>query len=423
MTVPLAGGAAGEFTLHIQRLKKDSSSNWTNQVISKFVETDKTPCQTFQEIKVMWQGYYQAMIDAGIHPSVIQLYIDSISNPRNESSRESAGVYAETGLAACGFAGAPGMIICGPYAVTSVQQYYVPHENTHGFQWELTAEDDEQNLLLYRIFGKYANDFYHQSQTDPSHFTPSDRLWYVETADYTLQNEAEWIAQIFPNYLFGGITHWAYIDNNFPQLKAFFNCVWKTGGSFSSCQASSGAPMISYPETVPVVDIPVVAGFTQAETEAIWNTCFRTAASSTHQAAFDTLIERLTPGLYANSSSVYRLGFGDCNHDGVVDWVCSYKGAAPGGGNYLWNSSNQVGAYTFVVSGKDGDTYAEYKQDPYITLSSTVGTIVQPMYREWQGNYGSCNGAFYFRDAPSRYSYFVQGINGLPAELLNKTDW
>lgn len=423
ITVSLAGGGTAQFTLHVQRLVKTAAYTWGTDVVSTFSENGKTPCQAYEDIKVMWQDYYQDMIDAGIDSDVIQTYVNSLSNPRSESARDQAGVYAETYLSACGFAGSPGTIYCGVDATAGVQHYYVAHENTHGFQWESTRTDDSQNIILYRIFGKYANDFYNQSISDSSVFTPISGAWSVNTMDYALQNEAEWIADIFSGYLYGGTGHWSYIDGNFPKLKSFFDCFWKSGNTFSSCQSSTGVSMIDYPQKVPVVDIPIVSGFTQAESEAIWNICFNTSSSSSHLTAFNNLIERLTPGLYTNSSPYFELGYGDCNHDGYIDWICSYKGAAPGGGNYLWNTSNQIGAYTFIASGKSGDTYAEYKQDPYLTLPTINGSLAQPMYREWQGSFGSCNGASYFSAAPTRFPTFVQSISGLPSELTNKTDW
>lgn len=423
ITVPLGGGASAQIDLYVQRLVKTSANDWTNEIVATFSETGKTPCQTFDDVKAMWQSYYQDMLDAGVHSAVIQKHVDALTNPRNDPDREYAGVYAEAFLGSCGFNGLAGGIYCGLESSALVKFYFVAHENTHGFQWESNRSDDLQNIALYRIFAKYANDFYSQSLSDPSLFTPVNGDWTVGTMDYALQNEVEFIAEVFPGFLYGGDGHWVYLKNNFSQLKSFFECVWNGGNSMTVCQSSSGVAMVNYAQKIPTVSIPVVSGFTQAESEAIWNVCFNTASSSTYVTAFNNLIERLTPGRYANSSSNYELGYGDCNHDGYVDWICSYKGPAPDGGSYLWNTNNQVGAYTFIASGKTGDFYAEYKQDPYLNSATVQGSLVQPMYREWQGTFGSCNGAKYFNEAPTRFPVFAQGISGLPSELVNKTDW
>lgn len=96
------------------------------------------------------------------------------------------------------------------------------------------------------------------------------------------------------------------------------------------------------------------------------------------------------------------------------------QGPAADGNGYLWNANSQVGAYTFVVSGKKGDSYAEYKQDYF---DAKLVTLLQPQYREWQGQYKSCNGASYFTYRKDKFPYYVSGIEGLSEEFKTKTDW
>ena len=241
--------------------------------------------------------------------------------------------------------------------------------------------------------------------------------------DYALQNEDEWMAEIFRDYLYPGTGHWAYIQANHVDLANFFDCVWKQGKTFTECHNNTGVSTVSFANKVPVVDLPLVGGYNSVEQEAIWNVCFNSQDKSNHIANFDALIDWFTPGLYSNSADHFKLGYGDCDHNGVIDWICSYKGNAPDGGNYLWNSDNQTGTFTFIASGDIGINYADYRQDPYLTLPTINGSLAQPMYREWQGTYGSCNGARYFYQVPDRFPAFSSQVSNLPAEYNGKTSW
>lgn len=421
VSLPIGGGATTPINLYVQRVEKLSSGAWGTNTLETFESTGKTPCQTFDEMKSLWQEFYQDMVDAGLHADVIKYYASGISNLNDDANRVNSGVYGETGLGSCGYAGAVGTITCVAAATTGVKQYYMAHENTHAFQWDFTLSDiSVQNILFYRIFAAYANSLYHQSLADDSVFSDADGRWNIALTDYALQNEAEWIAEIFRNYLYAGAMQWDYINNNHNDLASFFNCVWKEGKSFTTCQTETIVAAVAYAETVPVVNIPVYSGLTSAQSEAIWNVCFDTANKESHRTVFNDLINTLVPDLYVDAADSYELGYGDCNHDGVLDWVCTYEGSAPGGGNYLWNTANQVGAYTFIASGKSGDSYAEYKQDPYLEDS---GTLVRPEYREWEGTYGSCNGSMKFQRVPTRFVDFASGVSGLPSDLQGKDDW
>lgn len=423
VSVPLTSTTIGTFTLHIQNIEKLSYSEWSTNAVVQFAENGKTPCEVYSETETSWKDFYQDMLDAGIHYDVVQHYINSISNPNQTEARAQSGVYAETFLSACGYAIAPGTVICGVSPESGPKKYYMPHENTHGFQADLTADEDSNNITIYRIFAAYANSIYQQSITDSGKFTSADGLWYIHTMDYALQNEAEWIAEIFADYLYSYTGHWAYISNNYPELKNFFDCVWKESKSFNQCQLESGASMVSFAQNAPVVNLTSVSNFTSSESEAVWNICFQSANKESYLNSFNNLMERLVPGIYSDVSSLYKLGFGDCNHDNVIDWICSYRGLAPNGGNYFWNHDNQIGAYTFIVSGKTNDTYSEYIQDPYLTLPTINGSLAQPMYREWQGSMGSCNGAVYFNAIPLRFPIYANEVVNLPQEFSTKVIW
>lgn len=420
-TVPLGNGDNGYFDIYVQRLTKTGINTWTDTP-AKTLDNGLTPCQTLKNIQSMWQEFYSDMISTGIHPDVVANYVSSISAYSGDPARSQAGIYAESYLGACGYAGAAGTITCGLGFDEGFKRFYLAHENTHGFQWDWSSGADE-SILLYRIFASYANALYHQSVSDSSQFVETGGAWSIALMDYALQNEAEWLSEVFRDYLYPGTGHWTYIQTNHTELANYLNCVWKQGGSFQSCQTSTNVPTISFADSVPVVDLPMLSGFGTIESEAIWNVCFASLNKNDYMTSFELVINTLTPGKYSNSADKFILGYGDCDHNGVIDWICSYKGSAPDGSSYLWNSNNQTGTYTFIASGDSSTNYAEYKQDPFLTLPTINGSLAQPMYREWQGNNGSCNGARYFNQVPKRFPIFSSQVSNLPAEYANKINW
>jgi hypothetical protein len=425
-SVPLtvAGRNAPSVMLYVQNLAKTDAYSWSDQQISTFESTGETPCVAFKNIAAMWQRFFLDLADRGLSAEVIGMYLDGITNPRKEEFRANAGVYAEEALGPCGYAGLPGTITCGVAHDENFMKYFLPHEATHGFQWERRLAGDDMDMNLFRVFSSYAKDFYFQSLSDPTQFKPSNGQWIVDPMDYAMQNGVEWQAEVFNGYLYGDRAHWAYIKARFPDLVEFFDCVWLTGESNQNCQSSAELPVVAFPEVLPTEEIRSVSGFSTQESTAIWNVCLQQATPSM-VTTFNQMSERLTPGLYSNRSGYYKLGYGDCNHDGYVDWICSYQGAAPDGiSSYLWNASNTIGTYTFITSGKRGDSYAEYIQDPFRQPDPvTDATLLQPMYRQWQGSFGSCNGATYFSWAPEEFRVVAGSITGIPSALLDKTDW
>lgn len=365
----------------------------------------------------MWQSYYQDMVAASIHPQVIEKYADSLSNPRNESARNTAGIYAIEFITGGGYNGFSGWFDGGLGWDEGFKKYFLPHENTHGFQWEAQLNQD---LLLFRVFSRYTNDFYQTGLSNPSALSDAN----VSALDYAIQNEAEWMAELFRGYIYpSGNYHWTYIVNNYTALKEFFDCIWKENKTSADCQSQTNVAMVDFPVTTPMSQIPPDGnGFTAAQHTAIWNVCFQ-RASEGEKTLFNDLINGLNANLITSvPDQYYELGIGDCNHDGVMDWVCSYKNSG-----YLWNNSysGSEGTYTFVASGikRDGENYYwEYKRDPYNTLTADE-SLLQPQYRQWQGTYGSCNGAMYFKDNGTVFPKASENVLDLPAELVNKTDW
>jgi hypothetical protein len=151
---------------------------------------------------------------------------------------------------------------------------------------------------------------------------------------------------------------------------------------------------------------PVVAGFTPAQSQAIWKVCFdrfRHTASAADFATVDALVATVAPGLPGSPSHNYQLAYGDCDHDDSIDWLCWYDGPGPvgvGNGQYLWNSANTQGAYSFIVTGNAQGAYAEYTPDPFTGDKNAQpyypyapNTLLRPNFAEWQGTHGSCNGA------------------------------
>ena len=420
MVVPLGNGESTEIMLHTQWEKKSEKGRWEGELITEYASTGQTPCETHVEVTAMWQEFFQDMIDRGMPPKIVKNYADGIRNPDNTPERANAGVYVEQHLGACGYAGRPGTIHCVPVATTDVKQYYVSHESTHAFQWDFSYDFPSESTMLYRVFAAYANYLYHLDKTNPELFK-SEGVWSIDLSDYALQNPDEWFAEVFRDYLYytPGF-HFAFMEANAPERATFFDCIWLEGNTFSTCQAAHNVPTVGLPQVVPINNLPTVQGFSQAESEAIWDVCFQTNSKASNTETFNNLISRLTSGAYTNTADYYKLGYGDCNHDGVIDWVCSYQGFAPDGGAYLWNSNNQVGAYTFVASGKIGDGYADYRQDPYF---EEKGTLLKPIYSQWQGTYGSCNGSLSFNIVPERFPIISESVTNLPSEIVDKTDW
>jgi hypothetical protein len=416
-----AQGTTVDLRLTMQWTERTGPGSYNQTHIKKFSHGE-TPCQAYDSLVAMWQKFFQDMVDRGLPEAVVTKYAASVSNFKNDPLREKrAGIYAEANLYSCGYNGFEGAIYCLPEASDDIRYYYLAHEGTHGFTWELVNDDVQEFINLYQVFAQYANDFYHQSVSDPSAFTPASGEYSVDPMNYALQNEAEWTADIFKEYLYPPEkAQYGYISKYAPWLKSYFDCIWKDGQKFSDCQKAYNIPMVSMPETTPLQTKPVVDGFSAEDQEAIWNVCFRTETASQYYAQFKSIIDRVAPDLNSEPHLHYKLGFGDCSHDGVIDWVCSYQGPAADGSGYLWNANSQVGAYTFVVSGKKGDSYAEYKQDYF---DAKLVTLLQPQYREWQGQYKSCNGASYFTYRKDKFPYYVSGIEGLSEEFKKKTDW
>lgn len=387
--LPIGDGTVQTFNLHVQQVRK-VDGQWTDEAMLEY-DDGRSPRKVLEDTAYLWAEMYRDLIARGMAQSEIEKLAQSIQAPGEES-----GVYIETELGACGYSGAPRTITCGAGTSTYTKGTML-HESVHGWEW-LTFNDVHPRSILFRdAFSRFANLVYHTRQSEPEKLSGDG--WRLDYLNYGLQNSVEWGSEMARDWAYGTRAggwpgNWQFASQHAPAFATFFDCLWLEGRELEECkQVSFGSgPLMRRPERAPEdIDIPV-AGFTAADSEAIWNVC-RGQASPAEVTHFDGLIRQVAPELPGSPAAAYRLAVGDCNHDGVEDWLCWYTGPGPGGSPYLWNRENTEGAYTFIVSGKTGDRYAEYVQDPFLTLPSINGSLAQPMYREWQGQYGSCNGA------------------------------
>lgn len=266
------------------------------------------------------------------------------------------------------------------------------HENFHGWQWMQyhTYHDNSKKLGLFFQFQDFQNQVYKMRKSKRV------KMDYYTYLDYSLQNEWEWGAETFRQWMYGGRNSvWQFITENLPQYEKYWKCTFLTEQEATACRKSNLHSMVKKPNRHPLKHgLPSMHGFTDRDQMAIWNICLRTSEANKFYHHFDGLVQKAAPHLPHGAHKHYRLGFGDCNHDGYVDYLCWYTGPGPAGvgnGNYLWNEDNKHGALAFVVSGRQGDPWAFYKPDPYF---KPLKALMQPMFREWQSDHGSCNGAF-----------------------------
>lgn len=394
--VPLAIGKDAPFTLHVQ---KDVFADgvWTN---NRLVYRDgRDPAQVFADTKKLWQTMYGDMVKSGMAPNVIQRMYAGITG-----APETDGVWIKKGLSAAGYSGMTRSIELSADRGLGT----MAHESTHGWQFGLTSGEgnEKASILFIDIFAHWANLVYHTQNKNPDKLkgkTGSEN-WILTPLDYGLQNNAEWVANAFSGWLYKNknqeyFSTWFAMEKIDTRFVDFFNYLWKSGLSVheADARAFKGVPKVKHPQYWPTDGVPSVEGFSNADSIAIWKVCMNAPDKSRYIEDFNKIVRRAAPSLPGSPAEHYKLGYGDANHDGVFDWIAFYDGPGPkgvGNGRYLWNRENKVGAYTFIVSGKKNDTYAEYKQDPYLTLPSMAGgALAQPQFREWQGRYGSCYGA------------------------------
>ncbi|GEM_PF-2036107 len=398
VVVPLGDEVNGSFVLHVQRHKKNGSS-WTDEPLV-FGDGRDAPT-VYSDTKIRFQTFYQDMIDRGMPLSQMQQMLRGITGGGSAS-----GVHIQTGASVCGYSGAPRTISCGPNA----GWFTIAHESMHGWQWGAVEDprNDEVGILFQDVFTMWANFVYHTRESNPDILKGRSAAgnWELDYLNYGLQNDAEWLANVFSGWLYSPTklngASWEAMLQSAPEFVEFFDCLWEDGGSPSVCSSEAfGDITIKHPQHRATGGIAAVEGFTDEDSTAIWKVCLGAADSNSYKSHFDEIVKRVAPNLPGSPADNYSLGYGDCNHDGTTDWVCTYTGSGPSGignGKYLWNRDNRVGAYTFIAGGNEFDTYAEYKQDPYSTLPSMAGgALSQPWYREWQGEYGSCNGASVFK--------------------------
>lgn len=403
VVVPLGDGTLSHFILHVQRHQvnpraKRDIEKWSNEPL--ILEDGRDPVQVFTDVKAKWQTFYQDMVSRGMPLSEVQQMLNGIT-----SDHERAGVWILTGLNANGYTGASREISIGPNTGLST----IAHESMHGWHWGACEDpkSDVDGILFQDLFTTWANFVYHTRKNKPEKLKGeiNGEPWVLDYLNYGLQNDAEWLANTFAGWLYAPEKsrgqNWLAMKKSAPDFQKFFSLLWEEGLSMQESYRKTFGPIqIKHPQYHPTEGVPAVEGFTKEDSEAIWKVCTDAPDKEAYVAHFDSIIRTIAPDLPGSPAEHYSLGYGDANHDGTTDWIATYTGPGPrglGNGKYLWNGENKVGTYTFIVSGKKNDTYAEYKQDPYSTLPSmNHGALAQPWYREWQGKYGSCNGASLF---------------------------
>ena len=395
----------------------------------------RCPVQVFRDMASLWQSLYDDYVNRGMTKANIRRLYDSIAGEAGSGS------YSLSSFGACGYNGLEKRIYCGG-GTDDGYKYFMAHENMHGWEFEYGSSFD--GIRFHQAFTHFANLVYHAYTDAPGSLSGvhNDQPWAVNYLNYGLQNEAEWGSEIFVDWLRGtaGSNVWPYAAAHQPGYVSFFDCLWLSDDSLESCMGplnlalefASHNPLLDPPRVESTVDLPSgdssTITFSEEDSEAIWDVCFDrykgTATDSDH-AVLQGFIDQVAPDLADDASRHYELMFADANHDGTYDWLCKYSGPGPqgiGNGGYLWNVDNRHGTWTFVVSGKGPSDYVEYIPDPYLELPSINGSLAQPQYREWQGQYGSANGAgrFAARDFYAWYPHFSANMpSGVDAQAID----
>ncbi len=376
--VPLGDGSRGSFNLHVMNVPARG----------------KTAVQIFAETKKRWQDMYQGFIDKGLHSNEIKRMLSAISNDNKRS-----GVYVNDKIGACGYGGNPGLIAC----LVDAGFGMISHESMHGWNYQLAQGESKQDEYIWFLdmFYQWTNWVYHARQNTPEKIKGSN--WELPELAYGLLNNAEWLAEVFAGYMGWGGGHgapiWSTMQNSNPEYAQLFDCLWKEGKGIREC--SQFAPTtIKHQQYIPSEreQFPSIPEFSNEDSKAIWKVCANASDKANYTNQFNAIIDRVAPNLPGSSASHYKMSTGDCNHDGTMDWVCTYNGPGPNGKNYPEEGSREA-TYSFILGGKVGDSYAEYVKDPYLTksLGLNVNRLVQPHRLVWQGEYGSCNGVWRFK--------------------------
>lgn len=381
-------------TLHIQNKEKDANGEWTSTPLETINdEFNSCPPDKFRLAENIWQTYYYDMAVKGMPTSQLKLFHAAISGG------EGSGIFLEEGLGAGGYSMSPGWIKLWPDTREGMKRF-MAHENMHG--WQVQRLSQQEQLDLFEIFVDYSNRVYHESVNNPENLSGSD--WALTLDNYGLQTNAEFIAEVFQEWLYGccggNSGNWPYIDQHQSDYKAFFNCLWIDGNNLENCRSQELATVnINYPQTHPALNPPSVNGFSADSSQAIWKACFNQALSNDQQNLFDQMASTISPNMPTGTNLHYSTYLGDCNHDNTLDWMCSYVGPGPAGignGGYLWNNQFTEGLYSAIASGQATGNYAEIVQDPFFPDPiSGYESIIQPDYRHWPGNNGACNGALH----------------------------
>jgi|GEM_PF-3232252 len=420
VTLNLGGGQTGDLDVYVENVDFG----------------DRCPVQVLNDMAALWQSMYQDYVDRGMTQANIRRLYDSIAG------LPGSGSYSFSSWGACSYIALEKRIYCGG-GQGEGYKYYMAHENMHG--WEFEYAESYDGIRFYQAFTHFTNLVYHAYSEAPGTLSGvhNNQGWSLDYLAYGLQNEAEWGSQIFVDWVRGtaGEQVWPYAVANHPSYVAFFDCLWQSDESLETCmepldlslEFASYNPLIDPPQLVEsVVDLPSggseTIAFAQEDSRAIWNVCFdrykQTATEDDH-AVLQGFIDRVAPDLADDASRHYSLMYADANHDGTYDWLCSYTGPGPSGignGSYLWNPDNRHGTWSFLMSGKGPADYVEYKPDPFLELPSINGSLAVPPYREWQGRYGSANGAGSFAPHDNHFPWYPVFSANMPSGVDTDRD-
>jgi hypothetical protein len=233
------------------------------------------------------------------------------------------------------------------------------HESTHGWQFGLTAGagNEEASILFVDLFAQWANLIYHTRIKTPEVLQgkTSSGSWTLGPLDYGLQNNAEWAANAFAGWLYGESAPaynqtWLAMEKISPEFVAFFNGLWSDGlpTQEARSRAFKGVNEIKHPQYWPTDGVAAVEGFSKEDSTAIWKVCTDAPDKSKYVEDFNKIVRRVAPDLPGSPAEHYKLGFGDANHDGIIDWIGFYAGPGP------------RGAGTF----KDADSRRRFSTEP-----------------------------------------------------------
>jgi len=346
--VTLSGSnIVGPMTLNI--------GNRNTENVNLYVENITWPdgrcaAKVFRDSSALWVKLYDMYVNKGITSKNIRILIDSIRGVPG------AGVYVKNNVGACGYNGYDRTIHCTE-SFDPGMLYMMAHENMHGWQFQSFVNNPIAGINYLNAFTHFSNLVYRDYMRNPINLSgtnwnliiPNSGVPGVVNWIYGLQNQAEWGAESFSDWLHGTsyLSAWPYAKERQPVFASYLACLLTTDTLASECgrllnsplQIAENDPRVNPPVSVRtevVVDgVTKILNINQAQSRAIWTVCFNNQTRSpTSQSDLDVMnavIRSASPYLPESPGWYYKLGYADANHDNVYDWVCTYEGMGPKG--------------------------------------------------------------------------------------------